>query len=111
MSTAEQGRKARQALFVTIVAAACDAAAVGVVVSVGETVLIGSPVMGSRMSVSVRAGPAKLNRLFNVPAVASNDWLPMRPRFQLSSMKRRIELWLATEKGFSPPQATPFQRQ
>jgi Sigma-70 factor, region 1.2 len=26
------------------------------------------------------------------PAIASKDWFPMRPRFQLSSMKRRMEL-------------------
>jgi hypothetical protein len=30
---------------------------------------------------------------FSVPASASIDWSAMRPSFQLSSMKRRIEDW------------------
>ena len=35
--------------------------------------------------------PLKSNMLFNVPVIASVEPFPIRPRSQLSSMKRRIE--------------------
>ena len=39
----------------------------------------------------------KSNRLPSVPAFASNDASPIRPVCQLSSTKRRIELWSVVE--------------
>jgi len=53
--------------------------------------LTGSPVEGFRNSVR-QSGSRKSNRLFRLPASASNDCPPILPSFQLSSIKRRIEL-------------------
>jgi hypothetical protein len=53
-----------------------------------------SPVSGSRKTFGARPFlEEKSNIEFSVPASASIDWSPMRPSFQLSSTKRRIEDW------------------
>ena len=49
------------------------------------------PVDGSRMSFPAFGPSSKSNIPFNVPAIASAEPLPIRPRFQLSSMKRRTD--------------------
>src|SRR5664280_7292 len=61
--------------------------------------LTGWPVAGSRKSFGCPCESAflwsseKLKRLFRLPAFSSKEKLPVRPVFQLSSMKRRIEDW------------------
>src|ERR1700739_4245647 len=54
------------------------------------------PVNGSRISLPARAWSSKSNKPFNVPAIASVEPFPIRPRFQLSSMKRVTEDWSVT---------------
>ena len=59
----------------------------------------GSPVSGSRIKVRFEWNllySLKSNKFVIDPAMASKDWLPIRPTCQLSSMKRVIELWSAT---------------
>src|SRR5665213_516795 len=55
----------------------------------------GTPVLGLRTSMRLRWS-SKSNMPFNVPAIASVDPLPIRPRSQLSSIKRVIEDWSVT---------------
>jgi hypothetical protein len=50
------------------------------------------PVDGSRISLEAFP-PVKSKRPFSVPALTSEELPPMRPRSQLSSMKRRTEDW------------------
>src|SRR5262249_45142876 len=54
-----------------------------------------SPEDGSRMRMSLRSS-SKSNNRSREPAIASKEPPPIRPRSQLSSMKRRIALWSAT---------------
>src|SRR5713226_7751478 len=51
------------------------------------------------MSFPAFGPPLKSNMLFNVPVVASVEPLPIRPRFQLSSMNRKIEDWSVIESS------------
>src|SRR5262249_30029348 len=56
---------------------------------------VGWPVVGSRISLS--SGPlVKSSRFKSEPACASNEWSPILPVCQLSSMKRRIDDWSVT---------------
>lgn len=55
----------------------------------------GAPDFSSRISVDAR-GAAKSNRPVSGPALASNESLPIRPSAQLSSIKRRIDVWSVT---------------
>ena len=56
----------------------------------------GTPVWGSRNRGFVCGLRVKSNMLDSDAAVASNDWSPMRPRRQLSSMKRRMDACSST---------------
>ncbi len=53
----------------------------------------GWPVAGSRINVDVLGVPVKFNILFKVPAIASYEPVMRWLDNQLSSMKRRIEVW------------------
>src|SRR6266568_5034553 len=57
------------------------------------------PVAGSRMTLPALGPPLKSNMLFNVPAIASVEPFPIRPRSQLSSMTRKIEDWSVIESS------------
>jgi hypothetical protein len=62
-----------------------------IVVNEGEK-CVGSPVEGSSHR-GAFAGLEKSNAPNRDPAFASNDPPPILPRFQLSSMNRRMEVW------------------
>src|SRR5919199_3766211 len=56
-----------------------------------------NPVEGSKKSLSAKCLLlVKLNIFVSKPAFSSNDWLSIRPRFQLSSIKRIIDDWSVT---------------
>jgi hypothetical protein len=57
----------------------------------------GKPEAGSSRSFRASPPSSNSNMLMSEPARASNDEPPIRPKFQLSSMNRRIEVWSVRE--------------
>jgi hypothetical protein len=42
----------------------------------------------------------KLNMFITDPALTSKDWLPIRSKFELSSIKHMIDVWSSDQHNF-----------